>query len=270
LNRRDEQIRALKQRTVDLDPDRLECCGQQIMQAYQAASIVDRVSRVVETDDRAPSDFIVLSNSEARRLAHFNARDYHWDFYCEELGRSVALGEERYLFECMARLPESELTINAENAEFGVLLEAVRYLTSRGCRPDVMFAPISLFVPFLTSKALSIDWRALGREALITPEGHALEVFWSSQSRPLTRFVLFDSRLGVWRVKLDPDTHGRLTVAIGQPESPPQAVTFLAETVVKYEIEDPKGFLAVEVEGLPSQDSGESVYDEQKQTRAEA
>jgi hypothetical protein len=250
LNRRDAQIRALKERTADLDPERLEHCRAVILRAYEAASIVDRVSRVVEISDRTPSDFIVLSNSEARRLAHFNGRNYHWDVYCEQLGRSVALGEERYLFERMAQLPKSDLAINAERPDFAVLFEAVRRLASLGCRPNVMFAPRSLFVPF--AMALPIDWQTTGRQALLVPGGPAIQVFWSGLSGSPDRFVLFDPRKGVWTVKLDPDTHHRLTVAIGQQESQPQAVTFLAETVVKYEIEDSKGFFVVEVEGLPS------------------
>jgi hypothetical protein len=266
LNRRDEQIRALKERTAGLDAERLQHCREVILRAYEAATIVDRVSRVVEISDRTPSDFIVLSNSEARRVAHFNGRNSYWDMYCEQLGRSVALGEERYLFDRMGQVPRSDLTVNAENPEFGVLLDAARHLTSRGYRPDVVFAPRSLFVPF--AKALPIDWQASGRQALLIPGGQAIQVFWSGLSGSPNRFVMFDSRRGVWTVKLDPDTHQRLTVAIGQQESQPQAVTFLAETVVKYEIEDPEGFLAVEVEGLPPQGSGDD--NGRTQTRAEA
>jgi len=66
---------------------------------------------------------------------------------------------------------------------------------------------------------------------------------------PLDRFVVFDSNNAVWRVKLDPFNQSRLTVAIGEPNSPPDAVMFLAETVVKYEIKNREAFYILPVEG---------------------
>jgi hypothetical protein len=258
LNRRDEQIRALKEQVAELDRERLACCYREIVHGYETASIVDRVSRVVEMDDRTPSDFTVLSNSEARALAHFNGRNYYWDLYCEQLGRSIALGEMRYLFERAAALPPSTLTINADKPDFGPILDAIRDLTSVGYKPDVLFAPISMFVPFNLDKELRVDWQARPREALVTPSGELVEIFWSGGISPLNRFVLVQSGAGVWSVKLDPDTGHRLTVAIGRPESPPDAVTFLAETVVKYEIKEREAFYVIQLEGRPRDDLDES------------
>jgi hypothetical protein len=258
LNRRDEQIAALKRSTDKLDRDRLDECYREIVRGYEAATIVDGVAHVVELTDRTPSDFRVLTNSEARRLAHFNARDYYWDLYCEQLGRSIALGEMRYLFERAAQLPASGLTINAENPNFGPILEAIRRLTSLGHKADVLFAPISMFMPFNTGRELRIDWQARPRESLVTPSGQMVEIFWSGGISPLDRFVLLESRAGVWSVKLDPDTGRRLTVAIGRAESLPDAVMFLAETVVNYEIEDPEAFCVIELEGQPRNDLGET------------
>jgi hypothetical protein len=251
LNRRDDQIAVLKGSIDKLDHERLQECYREIVRGYEAATIVDRVARVVQLTDRSPSDFRVLTNSEARRVSHFNGRNYYWDHYCEQLGRSIALGEIRYLFERTAELPPSTVTISADNPDFGLILDAVRDLTSLGYKPDVLLAPRSMFVPFNTDKGLRIDWGARPQEALVAPSGELIEICWSSGIAPLNRFILFESARGVWRVKLDPHTGHRLTVAIGRPESPREAVMFLAETVAKYEIVDPKAFRTILVEGEP-------------------
>jgi hypothetical protein len=67
---------------------------------------------------------------------------------------------------------------------------------------------------------------------------------------------VLDSRAGTWKVKLDPVTGDRLTVAIGEPESPLDSVVFLAETVMKYEIENPDGFCVVDVQGEAAEYAG--------------
>lgn len=253
LNRRDQQIARVKERAERLrePPGRLESCYEQILRAYEAESIVGHVARVIEEDDRTPSDFRVLTNSEARHLWQFNDQSYHWDHYCWELGRSIALGERTYIFEELRSVPATEEAIDATQPRFGAVLDAIAELRLRGYRPDVVCAPIDLFVPFNSDKNLTIDWNSSPREALIVPGGPPLKIFWSSRIAPVDRFVVLDSKRAVWRVKLDPKTGHRLTVAIGEPETPPDAVVFLAETVVKFEITDSSAFRAILLEGEP-------------------
>ena len=135
-------------------------------------------------------------------------------------------------------------------------MTAVDGLVNAGFRPDVLCAPIGLFVPFAGDTSLRIDWNTSPRELLVLSRGISLKIFWSSRSIPLDQFVVFDSRHAVWTVKLDPFTRRRLTVAIGEtaPPSPPNGVMFLAETVVKYDIRDRAAFYAVPVEGEPRDD----------------
>lgn len=251
LNRRDDQIATLKARTDKLDAARLEQCYRNIVLAYERDSIVDRLANVDEQTDRTPSGFRVLTNQETRLLAHFNDPTYYWEMYCEQLGRSIALWEERYVFEKIAELPGSALTVDGQNPRFAVIEEAVQEVRSRGHKPSAIFAPISLFVPFQTDSALQIDWGSDPHETLVMADGTRLPVIWSSNAAPLNRFVIADTSAGIWNVKLDPETHHRLTVAIGRPESPPEAVVFLAETVAKYEVVDPNGFYVVEIVGQP-------------------
>lgn len=251
VNRRDDQIAALKARVDRLDSARLAECYGQIVDAYEAETIVDSLARVEQLTDREPSGFRVISNQETRRLSHFNDPTYHWQFYCEQLGRSIALGETAYVFEKMMELPSSDLTINASEPRFGVIEQAMRRVKRAGYRPSILFAPISLMVPFETDPTLRIDWQSDSREALVPGDGTRLLIVWSSRSAPLNKFVIADASAGTWKVKLDAETQHRLTVAIGRPEAPPEGVVFMAETVVRYEIADPKGFSVIDLEGEP-------------------
>jgi hypothetical protein len=228
---------------------RLNACYEGVLRGYQSASIVHHLGRVVEENDRTPSDFRVLSNSEARPLHQFTDTSFYWEMYCEELGRSVALGELKLIFEELDRLPPSG-ELDATNSTFKPLLDAIDDLTGSGGRPNVLCAPIGLFVPFGLDKGLATKWDDTG-EYLAMPGRPPLRIIWSNGAAPLSQFVVFDSRAAVWRFKPDPTTGNRLTVAIGEQDSPRNAVMFLAETVAKYEIQDSSAFRAVRVVGEP-------------------
>ena len=246
---RDEQIAAIRRRKSRLRDDRLMECYAEITRAYEAASIIDQLADVIAEADRTPSDFRVLSNSESRRLSQFNDDSYHWDSYCRQLGRSIAHGEKAYILEELREIPSSGDAIVSESPQFDVILTAARQLIANGYDPDVLFAPIGLFVPFNMDTSLEVDWNSPGGELLMVPGGPRLRVHWSSGLTPLDRFVVLDSSKTRWRVKLDPSTNRRLTVAIGEPVAQPDAVMFLSQTVAKYEIPDPRAILPIAVEG---------------------
>lgn len=252
MNRRDQQIAAINGNVEGLREDRLASCRAQILSAYKSTSVIEGLSRVIEVLDREPSDFHVFTNSEARRLSHFNDDSYSWDFYCEELGRSVALAEERHIFEVLAGISGKGEPINAANPTFEALTEATREVRAKGFNPTVLIAPISLYMPVF--KSLRIDWAEA--KFVTLSDGSQLRLFWSSKSRPLDRFVVLDPRAGDWTVKLDPQTRERLTIAIGRPQTPHRAVMFLAETVSKYEIVNPDALYVIETVGQAPDEFG--------------
>jgi hypothetical protein len=255
LNRRDEQIATLKATTDKLDEGRLAHFYRKIVDSYETESKVDGLARIKEENDREPSGFRVLVNQETRLLAHFNDPSYYWDLYCEEFGRSVARREEQYVFEKIAELPPSELTVDARHPSFSVIQEAVENIERAHYRPSMLFAPTALFVTFNTDSTLHIDWNSDPREALVMADGRRLPIAWSSHAVLFNRFVVADTTAGIWSVKLDPETQHRLTVAIGRPKSPRDTVVFLAETVCNYEVAHPEGFCVIDVEGEPPDDS---------------
>lgn len=253
MTSRDDQIAAIKNNADRLDSERLSRCYEQVLQGYDSASIVESIARVTPVPNRAPTDFHVLTNSEARRIDHFNDDSYHWDMYCTELGRSIALAEKRNIFEELQRVVAAEgEPISAANPSFDALGIAVSDLRARDYTPDTLCAPIGLMVPFAGDASLKIDWNVSPREVVILNGGMRLNLFWSSGGAPLDRFVVLDSSKMTWKVKLDPESGGRLTVAIGQSriKTGQEGVVFLAETVVKFEA-DTGAAVAVALDGEP-------------------
>jgi hypothetical protein len=247
MNKRDQQIADINARTEGLHKDRLTSFRAQILESYVTSSIVDTLASVHEIVEREPSDFRVLTNSEARHVDNFNDDSFWWDMYCRELGRSIALAEKGHIFEALAELPDANYSIVADEPDFACLVEAYLNLRSTNRHPNALAAPISMFMKFNQAAEIKIDWSA--RQEALEIGNERVPIFWSSNSIALNRFVLFDSSGATWTVKLDPHTGDRLTIAIGIPSSPAGAVTFLAETVVKYEIEDPNSFCAIPVLG---------------------
>ena len=250
MNQRDAQIAGIRKRNRRLDQDRLGVCYDKIKDAYEAASVIPHLAQVIEEHDRTPSDFRVLSQTEARHLWQFNDNSYHWDNYCHQLGSSVAHAEKRYVFEELQRVPPTDRPINADNPQFDGILNATRQLIAAGYNPDVLCAPNSLFEAFIENSSLAIDWYSSPSELLVAPGGPSLKMFWSSGLAPLDMLIVFESRKTLWRVKLDPVTDQRLTMMIGEPDAPPDAVSFLAETVAKYEILDPAAIRSILIEGV--------------------
>jgi len=262
LNPRDAQLAVIQQRTRRLYQDRLAVCYADITRAYAAASVIDHLAIVVEEHDRTPSDFRVLSNSEARPLSQFNDASSHWGMYCEQLGRSISVGEREHIFEELQKVPISGSPIPEGNLRFEDILKETWQLIDTGYKPDVVCIPVhlmtTLFKDFSETSRL-IDWNSPVGELLNFPGGPSLKIYWSSARTPLDRLVIFDSRRTRWTVKTDPVTGHRLTVAIGEPDSPSNAVMFLAETVAKYEILDVAAIRTTLVEGKPGEDSDATI-----------
>jgi hypothetical protein len=250
MNNRDVQIEEILGSTSNLNANRLELFRRIIRDAYEKSTVIPRLAVLDEQTDRSPSDFRLISNQELRRAGDFNADNVIWDMYCEEIGRSVALGEEAYLFEVLQEQILDEPSI--VDVEFSRLHAMVDELVVKGWRPDVLLAPVAYLPRLLQAQRASIDWGQNHRPSMKS-SSCVLEVFWSSATRPLNRFIVFDHTVGVWHVKLDPHGGGRLTVAIGEQFAPTHGVVWLAETVAKYEVVDLGGVRSCHADDAPGE-----------------
>jgi len=170
------------------------------------------------------------------------------------MGWGVAFGERTYMFEVLkSNVPFIAGTASNGESDFEPVIRAIETLAEAGYAPDILCAPISLMVEFIEAFGEEMRWGSHPRATLITPQGRELRVFWSNKFVTLDRFIVFDSAYSLWKVKPDPDTGHRLSVAIGELPEEPGAVAWLAETVARYELMDRDAFLAVPATGQPGE-----------------
>ena len=153
-----------------------------------------------------------------------------------------------YLFEKLEETISRGEPITLVNPNFSGIRAATNELISAGYRPNAVCIPIRLFVDFMQDSSYPNE-ASSHRETLSLPEGDSLKIHWSSGLAPLDKLVVSDSTQLLWKVKPDPITGHRLTVAIGEPISQPDTVRFIAETIVRCEILDPAAFYSISVEG---------------------
>lgn len=260
MNSRDQQIATINAATDGLRADRLEAFRSKILDSYRESSIVEKLTLVREITDREPTDFAVLTNQEARSVESFNDDSYYWNLYCEELGRSIALGEKAHILLRLSQEPGDGKPMDATSPSMESIMTGVEELQTTGYRPTLLVAPISLYVPVF--KKLDIDWR--DGQTVYLPDKTRIELAWSSKAAPIDRFVVLDPEAGEWQVKLDSQTGQRLTVAIGRHFAPAGGVTFLAETVARYDIVNRDAMYVIEVVGAPTNE-----FDPEEDSREE-
>jgi len=238
VNRRDQQITAIAERVEGLDRDRLRQFYAEVRNAYATSTIIDTLAKVDPIEDREPSDFHVLSAQEARSIAEFNDPSYAWDMYCGEFGRSVALAEQRYFFDSVFdAAPPAQM---ATGVGFEGVVEAINAFRADGYNADFLLMPVAHMVGFYNYFGPKQVEFTSGGEQYFDLGSHRVRILSTNIARPLDRFIVMDKSVGTWRVKLDPTTKTRLTVAIGI-QTQPRAVMWIAETVARYDITDPKG-----------------------------
>jgi hypothetical protein len=247
--KRAKYVADLRGRTDRLDRERVEECRDEVLRSYESASTPRQISRVSQVFDHTPTDFRHIGFWLRGNLDKFNAPNYWWGHFCSQLGRGVALGEEHYLHQCLAKeIDAGSTTISQSEPDFAILIDEIRSLRGTGQSPDTLLAPIEVMVPFYAHFQSNLDWTSQPGETLTLPPDISLRVFWFNAASPLNRFVIFNSRAAVWSVKPDRETGHALTVAIGQSALYSDQVEWVAETVAKYEVTNPKAFRSIMVE----------------------
>lgn len=247
--KRIEHIRALNGRTAHLDLTRLNECKQAIWKSYEAASLLPHVAVVAKEQSIQATGFKSIGIRQLIYLHKFNAPDYYWGSYFSDVGRAIVSGERRYLQAEILRQvnPESE-TVSRSSPDFSILTRLIDSMIGRGLSPDIMLAPIDVFVDFLQTFKSEIDW-TVGRPEQLVLRNTRLKVFWSHIHAPLDSFIVFSSTAGIWHVIPGEDSGHPLTVALGESEKRSDCVEYWVETLVRYQITSPRSFLVLNLSG---------------------
>ena len=247
LAERRRHLKELNMNIAALDLQRVTEGKKAISDSYLQETVRGQVALIAQ--DKGPDDptFSTIGLSEARKLEDFNSTSFYWNLYFAEMGRALAAGEQHYLQGTIKQHIDSDMTtISRSKPSFELLEARVERLSQVGVKPDVMLAPIEVYVPFATRFVSQMNW-AEGERERVTLGGAQLKVFWSHKYAPSTSFIILDRAAGIWHVAADGETGQLFTAVIGQNPAYTDRVLIGAETTVRYEITQPDSFCVIDL-----------------------
>lgn len=225
---------------------KIERSEQLTRESYHRGSIIDKI---VDTRDYTLGDesFIRIFRRVYVPDEWFTETNIVSDFVFHEFGSDIALSEKKFFVEEKI-LKETQIRRKRVNEfNLGILEETAGSLIENGFDPTVLFAPIEYYVPFYT------DW--LGRNLQIGNDpstviilGRQCHVFWSNKYMPFKEFIFIDKSFGEWISK--PSFNDRFYVRIS-PSDKPDQLDFLAYTIAKLSIIEPRKIAVLELNEPP-------------------
>jgi len=252
-NERMQHITALNARTANLDLTRARECKEEIWNSYEAASIVPQIASVVRERNMKAIGFQSIGLRHLIKLADFKDPAYYWGPYFSDVGRAIASGERQYLQEqIQAKVEPKSESISRSSPDFSVLVKHIESLVEDDLSPDILLAPIEVFVDFANDSKIQIDWNS-GRPEQLMLKDTRLKIFWAHEYAPLDSFIIFNSKAGLWYAMPDQETDRLITIALGESEEHPGSVEYLVETLAKYQIVQPQAFTIINLSGDPKE-----------------
>lgn len=245
LRQRFDRIKELNGRIAKLDKIRIAECRDSVLQSYSAATLPRNIAGLHEESDIDRAKFRTIGIWQRVKLNDFNAINFIWNPYFEDVGRAVASGERKYLHEVLGQQLESDKdSISLSSPQFSILTETIRSRDERELPFDTLLAPVQTEVLFVKHYRDNMDWSS--RPPVLTMGRSSLRVFWSHRYAPLDRFIICSSKASTWHVVPDEQTGRPLSVAIGQSKLfPEDEVEYAVETTVWHELNRPDGIRVV-------------------------
>lgn len=255
----DDYLATLARRTDGLREDRVEECRQLILKAYTQETFPRRVSRISQDLSGAEEGFGRIPLWHRIKIEDFNADNFWWDFYWNDIGRGLVLSEKRHLVNRIVdEAARSDVSLSEESLDFSLLPTEVERMADRGHSPNVLIAPISTMVDFHGFFEADVDWSEGRPEKLSIGGVRSMSVFWSNRYIPLDGFIFFNSSASVWKIRPDRVTGNAITIALGNSQLYKDEVELAVETRVKYEISKTEEFLFVPLERIDAAESDQA------------
>ena len=182
-----------------------------------------------------------------RKLEDFIDPSFYWLPYFGDLGRELAAGEQNYMHEAIRQQIEPDVvSVSRSNPQFQQLEERIEVMVEVGLAPNVMLAPIEIYVAFIKHFLSQMNW-TMGRPEELRIGGATLHVFWSHKSAPLASFIVFSSGAATWHLIPDQETRSGITIGLGQSGLYPDSMEIGTETTVRFEVNDPRAFSVIEL-----------------------
>lgn len=175
--------------------------------AYYSASILDEIVSLRDFEQGDIREFQQLAYRPRLEAEMFNDPATVMDLVFGEIGRSIALSEERAIVTKIA-----ELTVQGSpaNDNFVAIVQAVTRLLAEGGSPSLILAPVDYYMTWhwdwATRHSEGPGFRFIqdsGRSYLQVGSFPPIRVRWSNKYVPFDDFYVIDRGWGEWVAKPD-------------------------------------------------------------------
>ena len=228
----------LNRNQKSLKQDTIDEFNKGVWAGYNESALVRNIVTLTEASSNNIKYFKNLVIYSYIDLYKFNAPDYRWGFAFRQLGREIAMAEQRELVGVIQRkVKRLHTPCNEKNDELSIVQYEIERLNSIGRMPTVILAPPSMltsFDHFFTEDrgkakftierggAKTLDIEGFGR----------LRIYLIGGGRLQDDIVILNESDILWNILFDPDTHYAVTMGIGTGDYPDKA-TFIVGTTVK-------------------------------------
>ena len=218
--------------------EKVNRCKNVLRDSYMKSNII---TKVVETSDYNDSyenlEFINLGIHTYIPKEWFTRTDIYPDVFFMDIGKSIAIGEEKYLLKQILENRE----VKRDDLHEVTYKEVITKLFEVGDVTNVvLFIPIDYFVK------IHVDWaRETGRPIIsmnkLQVGERQVDIFWSSKYVEFNDFIIVRKSFGRWIAK--PSVDSRLKIEIEESRERMEKMELKAQTTFYYYILEPEHIL---------------------------
>jgi len=233
---------------LPLDSAKVDKCKTEIIRTYTQETIIPEVIsfRTYEEEKDKDLKFKFLGQKYLLEREWFTSPIAIPEF--SEFGKSVALGEKKYLIEQMIKVQEARVL---EQISFEVIKSFVNNFKEAG------YQPTSVFIPIQWHRELHNWWRIEenkrrmiieyknGQAYLVVDPNTKLRIFWSSDAVKFEDFIIVDKGFGEWIAK--PEDGNILSVSIMESEKERNKIELLVKTLFNFKVVNSEAVMILKI-----------------------
>ncbi len=236
-----------------LKQDTIDEFNKSVWKGYLESALIREIVKLTEASSDDIKDFkslVIYSNID---LDKCNAPDYHWEFAFRQIGRAIAIAEEKELVRVIEKeVKRLDTPCNEKKDELSVVQHEIERLHGIGRMPTVIHAPPSMlksFVHFFTEDKGKVEFtRERGSAATLEIKGFGrLCIYLFGGGRLQDTMVILNGSDIRWNMLVNPDTHYALTMGIGIDVYPDKA-KFIVGTTIKCIVQAKEGISIIPIE----------------------
>lgn len=243
----------LNKNQQSLNKNTIDEFNKSVWEGYLGSALIRDIVKQAEVSNKDTKNFKSLVIYSSIDLDKCNAPDYHWGFAFRQLGREIAIAEERELVRVIEKeVKKLDTPCNEKNDELSIVQHEIERLHSIGHVPTVILAPPSMlksFVHFFTEDRGKVEFTRERRSAAtLEIKGFGrLRIYLFGGGRLHDTMVILNESDIRWNVLVDPDTHYAVTMGIGIGAYPDKAM-FIVGTTIKCIVQVQEGISIIPIE----------------------